>query len=158
MLRQSVVQSVVAIMALCAGIATSACSREPAAPAAEVQSSTSPQQSNLPVTVRGCLRSGEAADTFVLTTSRTEPQQEQTATYQLAGREGVDFRSNVGREVEVSGVVTSQQRIANRSATRAADEQATGTAGTPTVQTTTTVDVKQLDVTSLRPLGERCEG
>jgi hypothetical protein len=156
--RQPLVQCLAVTLALAAGLASAGCSREAETPAAEVQSRTPAQQSNQPVTVRGCLRAGEATDTFVLTASRAENQQEQTATYQLVGREGVDFKSNVGRQVEVSGIVNTEQRIANRSAISPADGKATGTAGTPTVQTTTTVDMKQLDVTALRALAEQCEG
>lgn len=156
--RQPLVQWIVVTLALGTGLAAAGCSRESETPAAEVQSRTPAQQTSQPVTVRGCLRAGEAADTFVITTSRAENQQEQTATYQLVGREGVDFKSNVGRQVEVSGIVNTQQRIANRSAAAPADGKATGTTGTPTVQTTTTVDMKQLDVTALRALAEKCEG
>ena len=45
------------------------CSREKTAPVAETQTQTPVRTDNQPVTVSGCLRAGEAAETFVLTSS-----------------------------------------------------------------------------------------
>ena len=54
-----------------AAAAAGACSREePAAPVAQAQTQ-SVQKPNVPTLVTGCLRAGEATDTFVLTSSQT---------------------------------------------------------------------------------------
>lgn len=131
-----------------------ACTSQPEAPAAEVQSQQA-TASNTPTTISGCLKAGEAADTFVLTAAKTEGSAD-TATYQLVGAEGVNLRDQVGRQVEVSGVVDQQQQTASRSDSTPAD-RAAGTSGTPTVQTRTEIDIKQLRVTNVKPLGERCD-
>jgi hypothetical protein len=144
--------------ALIAGLSATACNRneETPVPAAEIQTTQPAQQSNQPVTVGGCLRAGEAADTFVLTAS--EPSQAtDTATYQLVGNPSVDLRSHVGQRVEVSGVVRQQQEVATRTAPAPAGERETGTSGTPKVETSTKVAFKQLDVSGLKPLGESCD-
>jgi hypothetical protein len=135
-----------------------ACNRaeEPQAPVAQTQQQTE-TRTNLPVTLTGCLRAGESTDTFVVTTRGTGAQDDAT-TYQLVGREGVDFKSNVGKRVEVQGVVTSAQQIAARTPAAPAGERATGTSGTPTVQTETQVEIQQLQVQQLRPVADRCEG
>jgi hypothetical protein len=144
--------------ALCSGVmlASAGCRGESkTTPAAEatVQTPVTPQ--NQPMTVTGCLRAGEAADTFVLTTAQTRDSAE-TATYQLTGAQGVNLRDHVGRQVEVSGVVRSEQEIASASPTTEAD-RAKGTSGTPTVQTRTNVQIRRLDVSSLKPAGGQCE-
>jgi hypothetical protein len=142
---------------LLAGTFSAACNRDDkAVPAADMQTQTPVQATNQPTTLTGCLRAGEAPDTFVLTTSQTA--QEQTATYQLTPAQNVDLQSNIGQRVEVAGVVRTQQSVAARTAATPADERATGTSGTPSVQTTTEVSLKQLDVNSVKPLGERCDG
>lgn len=146
--------------ALVASMFSAACSGEPenTTPVAETQTATTAQPANQPLTVNGCLRAGEATDTFVLTSSQAAEPQGQTTTYELHGALNVDMRSHVGRRVEVSGIVRAQQQIASRTSPAPAQERATGTSGTPTVQTTTEVAIKQLDVSSLKPLGETCEG
>ena len=131
-------------------------------PVAQTQTATPVQVVNQPVTISGCLRAGEATQTFVLTASQTSgAEQAETATYQLhldPQAQSIDMQPHVGRMVEVSGVVRTEQEIANRAAAAPAGERATGTAGTPTVQTTTTVALKQLEVSSVKPLGAECEG
>jgi hypothetical protein len=136
-----------------------ACSRnEPKeVPPAEATAQTPAVPQNNPMTLTGCLRAGEATDTFVLTTAQAQDSAE-TATYHLTGAQGVNLRDHVGQRVEVSGVVRSEQEMASSSASRpAANEKATGTTGTPTVQTRTQLQVRQLDVNSVKAAGGECE-
>ena len=67
----------------------------------------------------------------------------------------MNLRDHIGRQVEVSGILNAQQRIATRSTTDPAPT-ATGTAGTPEVSTTTQLDIKRLDVQRVRPVGDEC--
>jgi hypothetical protein len=90
----------------------------------------------------------------VLTAGRTSTG-EQTATYQLHPTDGVILAEHVGKQVEVSGVLRAQQEVKTRSSTEPADK-ATGTAGTPTVSTTTELEVKQLNVQKVRPVEGNC--
>jgi len=120
---------------------------------ATVQSPAVPQ--NYAMTLTGCLRAGEASDTFVLTTAQTRDSAE-TATYHLTGVQGVNLRDHIGQQVEVNGVVRSEQEIASSSPSREAD-RATGTTGTPTVQTRSQIQIRQLDVSSVKPSGGKCE-
>lgn len=136
---------------------SSACKRaeRPAAPVAETQATTS-QTTNQPVTVSGCLRAGDAADTYVLTASQTA-QGATPATYQLvAANGGETLRDQVGKQVEVTGTVRAEQRTQTVAAAPA-ENKATGTSGTPAVETRTDLDIKRLDVTSVKPLDGRCE-
>jgi hypothetical protein len=65
---------------------------------------------------------------------------------------------HLGRRVEVNGTVVAQQEIAsNASALPADKERATGTSGTPTVQTKTEIDIKKLTVAAMKPLGDKCD-
>jgi hypothetical protein len=128
-----------------------------AVPPAEATAQTPPVPQNNPMTLTGCLRAGEATDTFVLTTAQTEAGAE-TATYHLSGAQGVNLRDHIGRQVEVRGVVRSEQEMASASPSRpAANDKATGTTGTPTVQTRTQLQIRQLDVNSVKPTGDKCE-
>ena len=131
-----------------------ACNRGDRTPPAETQTATPMQSTNTPVTVTGCLRAGDASDTFVLTAARTDTS-EQTATYQLHEYEGVKLAEHVGQQVQVSGVLRAQQEVSTRSTTQPAGKP-TGTSGTPVVSTSTELDIKQLNVTQVRPVGERC--
>jgi hypothetical protein len=143
----------------CTAVLASGCSRnEPQpVPPAEATARTPAVPQNNPMTITGCLRAGEATDTFVLTTAQTQESAE-TATYHLTGAQGVNLRDHVGRRVEVSGVVRSEQEVASASPSRpAANEKATGTAGTPTVQTRTQLQVRQLEVRSVKPTEGKCE-
>jgi hypothetical protein len=123
----------------------------------EVQTQTA-QQANMPMTVTGCLKAGDAADMFVLTAAQSEGSVE-TATYQLVGAEGTNLQDHVGRQVQVSGTVQGQQEIATRGTAQATSEEARGTAGgaTPTVQTRTEIDIKRISVDSVKPVGDKCE-
>ena len=133
------------------------CSSEPpAAPPAEATVQTPAVPQNNPMTLTGCLRAGEATDTFVMTTAQTQDSAE-TATYHLTGVQGLNLRDHIGQQVEVSGVVRSEQEMASASPSRPADERATGTTGTPTVQTRTQLQVRQFEVSSIKPSGGKCE-
>lgn len=124
-------------------------------PALETQSVTPPQAQATPERVQGCLRAGEAADTFVLTASATDTQMT-AATYELVG--GPDgLREHVGRRVEVTGTIVQSQTAQSTGATLPAEDKATGTAGTPTVQSTTRVQMKQLQVRAVTPVNGDCE-
>src|SRR4051794_7589071 len=106
-----------------------------------------------PITVSGCLRSGEA-DTYVLTASQANDGAK-PATYQLVGQTD-PLRQQIGTRIEVSGTIRAKQQVEG-AATPQATQKATGTAGTPTVATTTEVDIRQLDVSNVKPLGDRCD-
>jgi hypothetical protein len=154
MLRQRVTTSRLFCGIAVAALAAGACGGgEEQAPVPD-QQTQSAQPANTPTTVAGCLRAGEAAETYVLTLAQTAGSGD-TATYHLTGVQGVNLRDHVGQNVEVSGTIRAQQELASRTPAQPA-EQATGTSGTPTVQTRTEVDVKQLDVASVRPLGGSC--
>jgi hypothetical protein len=129
----------------------SGCKRDRATPVAESQTTSPERVTNQPMTVAGCLRAGEAADTFVLTTGGTD-----VATYNLVGDTAVNLRDHVGKQVTVEGILTAQQATAARAATPAPD-RATGTAGTPTVETRTAVDIRRLEVRTVRPTTEDCK-
>ena len=129
----------------------SGCNRgDSSTPVAESQTTTPERATNQPMTVAGCLRAGEAADTYVLTTSGTV-----VATYNLVGDEGVNLRDHVGKQIEVEGVLTAQQETATRAAAPA-DDRATGTTGTPAVETRTAVDIRRLEVRTVRPTANDC--
>jgi hypothetical protein len=129
---------------------------KPTAPPAEATVQTPAVPQNKPMTLTGCLRAGEATDTFVLTTAQTRDSAE-TATYHLTGVQGVNLRDHIGHQVEVNGVVRSEQQMASASPSREADRKATGTTGTPTVQTRTELQVRQMEVKSIKPTGQKCE-
>lgn len=125
-------------------------------PALETQSVTPPQAQATPERVQGCLRAGEAAGTFVLTASAIDTGMAQASTYQLVGTpEGL--RDHVGHRVEVAGTVVSEQTASSQGASMPADDRAKGTTGTPTVQSTTTVEMKRLQVTSITPIDGDCD-
>lgn len=137
-----------------AGLAA-ACGGEPDAPVAQSQTQSS-QQLNAPASVTGCLRAGETSSTFVLTASATSDGTT-PATYQLDGGAGVNLSEHVGRRVEVTGIIAEQQHVATREAPQPADEKATGTSGTPTVQTATQLALRTLQVKQVRPLEGSCQ-
>ena len=129
------------------------CSKTTTVPDAQRTSGVQPRME--PITVSGCLRSGIAEGTFILTT--VQPQESaKTATYQLTGQEGVNLRQYVGQQVEVSGTVRSEQQVTSSSGTTQ-EKAAKGTSGTPTVETKTELDVRQLDVSAVKPTGGNCE-
>ncbi len=132
------------------------CGREePAVPPAQAGAQTS-APTNQPTTVTGCLRAGDAADTFVLTTAQTVDGTP-AATYQLSGVPDMNLQDHLGKRVEVSGVVDQQSQIATRQPSQPADDKATGTAGTPTVQTGTQLSIKRLDVKTIKRAGGDCQ-
>jgi hypothetical protein len=143
--------AVIAALAVAFVVSSAGCSRDTATPVAETQTQTPARTANQPMTVTGCLRAGEAAETFVLTTSGTD-----VATYNLVGVEGVNLHDHTGKQVEVNGVLVAQQQTASRAAAPA-DDKATGTAGTPSVETRTTVDIRQIEVNSIRRTGGDCK-
>ncbi len=111
----------------------------------------------MPTTVTGCLRSGDAANTYVLTTAVSEGAGE-PKTYQLTTNGNVKLEDHVGRRVQVSGIVEEQAKIATRESPRPADN-ATGTAGqpgTPTVQTNTQLSVQRMEVRAIQATGGDC--
>ena len=129
---------------------------EPEVPPAtsQTQASTQPNQ---PTNVTGCLRAGEAANTFVLTTTATGAAAV-PATYHLTSAANLNLQDHVGKRVAVAGIVEAQSQITTRQAPQPADN-ATGTAGslgTPTVQTGTRLNVQRMNVTDVRPTGENC--
>jgi hypothetical protein len=141
-----------AVFVVC--VVVGACNRGQQTPAVESQTATPAQTTNQPTTVKGCLRAGEASETYVLTAAKSATG-DLTATYQLQPMQGVSLAEHVGRQVEVSGVVVAQQEIATRSATQPAGK-AEGTTGTPTVSTTTELDIKKLNVQQVRRLEDSC--
>ena len=141
-----------------AAVVGTACqNQEPAVPPAQAQTATT-QPANQPTTVTGCLRAGDAENTFVLTTAKTVDG-EPTATYQLAGNAEVNLHDHIDRRVEVSGVIDQQSQIATREAAQPAGKP-TGTGGTgasPTVQTQTQLSIKRLEVNTVKRVGGDCE-
>lgn len=142
------------------GLSSAACNRggDETAPVAEVQTETPVQHLERPVAVQGCLRAGEAANSFVLTSSQAE-QDGRTVTYALnyaAETPPTDLREHIGRQVHVEGVVRAQQAVKSYTPAAPAANEPVGTGGEPMVQTTTALVVQQLEVTSMRPLGAAC--
>jgi hypothetical protein len=141
------------------GLAATACNRGAQdGPVAEKQELAT-QAANQPMTVAGCLKAGEAAGTFMLSAGRTTGGVGDTANYQLVGAQTNNLQDHVGYRVEVNGTMQSQQEIATTATPQpAANERATGTSGTPTVQTKTEVDIRRLSVSSVKRLGDdKCE-
>jgi hypothetical protein len=158
MTRQTIATSLMLYTAIAAG----ACNRgETTTTSPEMQTQTAQPAANVPMTVAGCVKAGEAADTYVLTTARAEGSGD-TATYELVGSQTANLEDHIGKRVEVSGTLEAQQEIASRATAKAepADkggDRATGTSGTPTVQTRTEIDIKRLSVSSIKPLEDKCE-
>jgi hypothetical protein len=140
------------VIALPLGVLTAGCSSKSTVPEAQQTSGVQPRSDA--TTVSGCLRAGDAADTFVLN-SKAEDSAKAT-TYQLKANDRVNLRDYLGQQVEVSGTVRAEQEVTSSSGTTPA-KAAKGTSGTPTVETKTDLDVRQLDVTSVRPTGSKCE-
>ena len=139
-------------------VAAPGCRRsEPSPPPAEVRS-TAVQPANQPTTIKGCLKAGDAPDTFVVTAAKTEGSTE-TATYNLVGSAGVNLADHIGRPVEVSGVIKQAQELATRDRVEPTQPAATsGSAGKPVVETRTEVDIKRLEVSSIKRMSnDHCE-
>ena len=142
--------------AACALAACVACGdRGTEVPPLETQTLTPPQAQATPERVQGCLRAGEASGTFVLTASAIDTHMT-AATYQLLGA-GDALQPHIGTRVEVSGTVVAEQTARSEGATLPAENIAKGTAGTPTVQSTTKVEMKQLQVAAVTPIAGECE-
>lgn len=120
----------------------------------ETQTATATPASGEPVTVTGCLRAGDAPDTFVLWQTAQNGSTD-AANYQLVGKDGVDFRGNAGKRVQVTGTLGAETDIASR-APATAEPKAKGTSGTPVVQTQENVQVRTLRVDSLTPQQGSC--
>ena len=134
-----------------------ACSREEAQPpAAQTQAQSPVQTMSVPEAVTGCLRAGEAADTFVLTTSQTDDGKPPT-TYQLTPAAGVNLADHVGHRVALNGIVREQQATTTASATAPATDKAQGTSGTPNVQTTATLQMRRMDVQTVARASGDCD-
>jgi hypothetical protein len=123
-------------------------------PALEQQSVTAPQETQLPRVVRGCLGAGGTDGTYVLAAGADDTGAD-AATYQLEGELG-SLAEHIGRRVEVSGTVVSSQVARSRGAVMPAEDEPTGTSGTPTVQSTTEVEVRRLQVDSVTPVDADC--
>jgi hypothetical protein len=157
MYRHHIVRAIPLCCVLAAGLGAAGCNRGQETTVSETQAQTA-QPANQPMTVAGCLKAGEAEGTYVLTAARTAGGANETATYQLVGPQAQNLQDQVGHQVEVSGTMQAQQEIASTApAQPAANERATGTSGTPTVQTRTEVDIRRLAVASLKPLGDKCD-
>lgn len=141
-------------------VAGAACSKSKGEAPSETQVASEARTPGVPMTVAGCLRAGNLADTYVLTQDASNTGAQGTANYQLVGADGVDLRKYIGERVQVNGVLASQQEVASRSTPAPAqqkDDKPTGTAGKPTVQTETQIDIRTLQVKSINPQGGKCE-
>ena len=155
MLKQ--VAAVTAVVVLAAGAA--ACGRNGSkqvdkAPMETQTASTPPNAGPMTLTVTGCLGAGGLADTYVLTSARTNGAAE-TTTYQLEGVKSDQLRGHIGERVQVSGSAIPEADIASNS-TPAQEQKAKGTSGTPTVQTHTDLQIQRLRVDSVVPQGDKC--
>jgi len=128
-----------------------ACNRSQSAP--ELQTQTPEQPLNRPASVSGCLRSGLADNTFVLMSRKTDGSAE-IVTYQLLAAPGVELRSFVGQEVDVTGTVESDRTVATSG--RVEEQPAKGAAGTPVIETTSELEVRKLKVSAVKPSGNGC--
>ena len=142
--------------ALAAGMALAlcACNRQKSV-APELQTTSGEKPRGQQTTVTGCLKSGLAENTFVLTASKDEGAIE-TATYQLAGPERLGLRNYIGQKVEVAGTLQSEQEVTSLGQPTE-QKPAKGTSGTPTVETKSEIDIKRLSVSTVTPTGARCE-
>lgn len=135
-------------------LALAACNQHKAT-TPELQTTTGVQPRSEAMTVSGCLRSGMAEDTLVLAASQTRGAGE-TATFQLTGPERLNLRSYVGQKVEVSGTLRAEEAVTSRG--EATEQKAAkGTSGTPVVETKSQVEIKQLVVSSVKPIADRCD-
>jgi hypothetical protein len=119
----------------------------------EKQTASAVQPRNESVTVSGCLRAGLAENTFVLNSAKATGDME-SATYHLLGAQTDALREHVGEQVELSGMLKSEQQVASVGTTAA--ETAEGTSGRAAVKTRSDVDVKSLVVESIKPSGTKC--
>jgi len=134
-------------------LAAAACnSKRSKAP--DLQTQTPVQPVNQATTVSGCLRAGIADNTFVLNSPSTTGATD-AVTYQLTAAPGVELRNYVGQQVDISGIVESEQQAIATSG-KMEQRPAKGAAGTPSVETKTELDVRKLKVDQVKPTGNRC--
>jgi hypothetical protein len=142
-----------ALLGLCA-----ACGGGEEVPALEQQSTTAPQATSMPERVQGCLGAGEAEGTYVLTAGAIDTGAD-AATYQLMGQTDA-LADHIGRRVEVTGTIVSEQVAQSRGPAmpaEARDEaEPTGTSGRATVQSHTEIELKRLQVSSVTPIDADC--
>lgn len=151
--RAAAVAGTVGLLAL----SSAACGKGPGSgqkAGPEDQSATVRPSTETPITVTGCLGGGAVEHSFVLTSVQQQGTVG-TATYQLEGKQGVDFRDHVGQRVRISGTLGTETDVDSRGPV-AAEPKAKGTTGTPSVQTDTDLQVRTLHVESLTPSGSRC--
>lgn len=142
----------VLVLVSAVAVASAGCRRDQPAQVAESQTQSPPIATHSPAALSGCLRAGEAANTFVLMTSGPD-----AATYHLVADENIDLREHVGRRVELDGVIRQQQSSSAR-ATAPGDDEPVGTAGQrPTVSTRTEVDVRRFEVSAVKSVGSECK-
>jgi hypothetical protein len=144
-----------AVTAVASAALVAACASEPEVPPAESQSAVT-RDVETPTTVTGCLKAGEAANTYVLTTSQTVDGTP-PATYHLTGADNVNLQEHVGNRIEASGVVEAQSDIATRGAAQPPDNTQATSGTTPSVQTSTELSIRRMDVSSVRAVGGECE-
>jgi hypothetical protein len=147
-----------AALLACTVAVTAACNskKDEATPSAQIQSNSPAQAANSPESVTGCLRAGDAPDTFVLTTTMSNDGR-QPATYQLSGSGGVNLTEHIGERVMVQGVVRTQQESTTATRETPANAKPQGTMGSPTVSTSATLDLKRMDVTSVSRAEGKCD-
>lgn len=150
--RAAAVIGTVGLLALSGACAKGPGSGQNAGP--EEQSATVQPATEAPITVSGCLRGGAVENSFVLTSVQQQGTVG-TATYQLEGKPGVDFRDHMGQQVRVTGTLGTETDVDARGPV-AAEPKAKGTTGTPAVQTDTDLQVRTLHVDSLTPSGSSC--
>lgn len=146
-------QRLTATLIVLAVLTIGACNRQEWT-APETQTTTGLQPRMEPMTVAGCLRAGAAERTFVLTTEGSTDTGA-AITYQLTGANGVELSDHVGQQVEVSGTLRAEQQMTS-SGESVDKDRAEGTAGTPVVETKSEIGIRQLDVSSVKPMGTRC--
>ena len=140
-----------------AGVLAAGCNRaKQPPPTAQSQTQTPVQAMSVPESVTGCLRAGDAGGTFVLTTAQSQDGKPPT-TYQLTGTGGVNLQDHVGHRVAINGIVREQQATTTASGTAPATDKPQGTAGTPTVQTSATLQLRRMEVQSVARASGECE-
>lgn len=156
MFRNSLTAGLCIAAAVC-GTAACRSNKKDTTPVAQIETQTPPQVVNEPVTVTGCLRAGDASNTFVLTTSETKDQTT-AATYVLSVRDnGVNLRDNIGERVEITGVLNTQQEVSTMSPSAPPANKPTGTAGKPAVETQAQLDMRHLEVSTMNRIGGHCD-
>jgi hypothetical protein len=69
----------------------------------------------------------------------------------------VNLAGHIGERVMVQGVVRAQQESTTATRETPANAKPQGTAGSPTVSTTATLDLKRMDVTSVTRAEGKCD-